>query len=1148
LLPVPAGRLSFVLPAEKLSVRVNGSSGAFHRSVKNESERIELPVGRGGNVTVSWQPERQAGSGDAIVIAQTAQALRIDDAGLGIDSHIQLQVRQGTINDFTLTYPAAVKVKGVSGADVVGWEIRAEDSVQSIRVFFGRGVSDATALQVKLYQSASFDESGSALTLAQLVPQGVARETGQVAVYADETFSLRGTAGAGGRQLNPDQFRAPKSLQAGKQAPRLAYRFSARPFDLALRVARRVPETRAEAEYAAAIGRRKLKLSARFRLQLTGAPRSRISVYLPEGFLPLSLDATSMTDWYLHDDEGQQLAIIELAAPRTGLVEIVLNGTVPRVPDDLSAALDLPVPFDVDRMNSQLAVWVDSSYTARLGDRADWRNGDPRQLAGDFRALYSVAPQFTLRSTVPAPDVLTILLNPIQTKLTADAVTIVNVADAAVHYTLALKWQIPQGAAETFSFTTDSVLPGRLDFKGSELRGVSEKPADDGRVLWTVTTQRRVSGQYFVTATATLPPSQDGTVVAPVPVFVNAEGPNPSGRLETQRQFVLLVNHSTAQIAPVNPDDLDPVEPGELPITVQQTLIDQATDVARVRSVENAPAWSLTRFDRQPGAPASVNLADLITVIEADGTFRAAVDYRIKNRSRQFLAVEMPEDVHLLSILVKDRPSRAVRTQRNGRPIDLIALPKTSAADLSFNVRIVYSGRLSSGPLPRGFRVTRSDVKLTAPRVLSLEDDAEFGIPVAETRWTVHFPNDFEAIPIDDRSLSNLRPTDAARSLLIDEKLLIREAQELTNLFLTDNSGSMLYEAYGNLDKLERRLHENTASESLSDDEEGQRVRKQRLKVLGEIRSNRTQVQVDNQGKSITRNVDGRNSAISGDGEEFGLQLRSQTDQLHTGNTFQQKNRISDILDGTSNTFAMEENGRAGEKGDSDWPAKKSAGKDGKGSVGKEINRRRGASGKEEREVQQRELSSQLQRQQSFTAESFSGVQFNRLPPNSAPVPPQVQENAPQSGSDIESEFQVRSDFAFSTTDFPAALVEGDMQEWTSSGGLSLVIDVPTAGRKITFSKIGGAPELAVGVRPKRSLKTGFGIVWALVWIAVAAFAVTLLSRSQRLGVQQPLSKAAMTIGLVGFFLMTAPWSWLGFVLFLLGALTFGFQRSAATA
>ncbi|MEO1998396.1 MAG: hypothetical protein ABGZ17_24385, partial [Planctomycetaceae bacterium] len=65
--PVPAGKLTFVLPADDLLVRVNNATNTYRiRSVDQES-LVEVPVDAGGDLILAWQPKQTRGPVDLIV-------------------------------------------------------------------------------------------------------------------------------------------------------------------------------------------------------------------------------------------------------------------------------------------------------------------------------------------------------------------------------------------------------------------------------------------------------------------------------------------------------------------------------------------------------------------------------------------------------------------------------------------------------------------------------------------------------------------------------------------------------------------------------------------------------------------------------------------------------------------------------------------------------------------------------------------------------------------------------------------------------------------------------------------------------------------------------------------------------------------------
>ena len=236
-------------------------------------------------------------------------------------------------------------------------------------------------------------------------------------------------------------------------------------------------------------------------------------------------------------------------------------------------------------------------------------------------------------------------------KLSADSLSMVTVTDFGLIHTLALQWQIDTAKTDLLSLTTPKWLAGKLEFQGNGFRDAAYVDAGNDRVRWAIHLRAPVSGKYFLTATASLPPAET-EVIAPAIRFESESAP-----LESQRHYVLLINSSSSQLTAADTTLKEAVQSQDLPVVVEQQFIDQATELVRLTTSLAAPKWTIHKFPQQPGVPASINVADLTTVLSRDGTYRAQAQYTIKNRTRQFLALTMPEGTELLSVFVQGQPS-----------------------------------------------------------------------------------------------------------------------------------------------------------------------------------------------------------------------------------------------------------------------------------------------------------------------------------------------------------------------------------------------------------------------------------------------------------------------------------------------------------
>ena len=113
----------------------------------------------------------------------------------------------------------------------------------------------------------------------------------------------------------------------------------------------------------------------------------------------------------------------------------------------------------------------------------------------------------------------------------------------------------------------------------------------------------------------------------------------------------------------------------------------------------------------------------------------------------------------------------------------------------------------------------------------------------------------------------------------------------------------------------------------------------------------------------------------------------------------------------------------------------------------------------------------------------------------------------------------------------------GGQARWNQAGGLSLDFQLPTTGKKLVFSKVGGDPKLALAVRPQESIRWGLNLAWSAVWLAIG-LAVILAVRSpsvtKRLSREIPI--AAAVLGGLGFFILPGIMGGLAFVAFVVAS------------
>jgi hypothetical protein len=1160
LLPVASGRLSFELPQGASTVRINGADSGFRTRSEAAKEWIDVPIATPGeqtarDLTVSWQPAQEAGS-----VARTIESIAktlfvLEDAGLTSVSQFSLSVRQGSVSEVSFALPANSKLKDVRGGDVAGWKLEGNDPARKLVVALRHKVSGETQVALDLFQPLEIGESLSSISSGLPEALGTVRQSGTVALAIGPQFDARTPSVPGATQIDPREFDLPGfyttgGLQSGPPEPiEAAFRYASRPAAVVIGVGRRSSQIDVTALYAILVSRRKLTLSSQFHVRPTGSAVTRAQFRLPADFLPLAVEGAPIGDWYTSGVAGAKSLVVELAAPQSAPFDLIINGTVAKNPDDAKTSLDVPILSAARSGQSHLAVWLDGSYQATIGESADWKSVAPDQVPAEMKALLATPPQFAFATRKSEPAAISLNLSHAAPRLAGDSATIITVTDSAVFYTVALQWTIGQATADTFELTMPDWLAASLDLTDSQTakagnprrRQTISTPLGNGRVRWTIELTDPVADQLFLTATAVLPLPKDGKIAAPFFGFeheTSGDGERRLAPLATQRHFLVLVNQSTGQLSESPGNAIEPVERGALPLQLDQNLLKQAMLVGRLTRNDAVASWRLDRPAVRRGAAAFVNLADLVTVIEPGGSWRTQATYRVKNLSRQFLAIEIPDRSEILSVIVRQKPARAVRASVGGKTLNLIPLPEVSEGDLSFDVQTVVAGHLADGPLPEGVRLVADKVALVAPQVVTGESDSEYGIPVARTRWTVWLPTSQQVRVLTAAQDTNLDQADEGSATIFERSALLDEARQLLSVAESGRNDKSAQQARYNLRQLDKVLTSQSSST-----------------VSAGNKSPASQVEQQNeqsvlQRMQVVREKDQRGQDQSG-------KKTAPTDNAFTPEA--QKAQAKDVLQLNEGFKMARKSKPTAERGQFGFQAPQETGV----LTDKKPGRRfRGTFGPQDKSGESRDednsddipisdskkaadLEKQFDALAQKSAASLNGLDgVNRqtisgaapLGQFGAPIftggkgqqgqAPAVPAENPQAGEQRPEE---------------------EVSRPHSPGTLSLAFAIPTEGQRLVFTKAGGDPRLAVELRPKRSIELALGVIWMLPWLFLLFVVIALIRRSGSTARRQ-FAIALIAVGLLLFVYLPIPAFLVGLLFVVAGTIQASIARTQRAA
>jgi prepilin-type processing-associated H-X9-DG protein len=832
--PVSAGRLLFRLPADDLEVQVTGGPGGWRRqrAVPGEAmpaddqpaatpggEFVNIPLGPGGDVTLRWQPRRAEVREESPMTVDQTLLVEVLDCGLHLHGRFHYRVRQGAIGRLQLRVPPGVAVRRVDGPEVADWSLEADPDADADarRLVLALKRELATDVEVAIDAFSTLDAAGDAdaadarppVAVTGIEPLGAARETGRVAIRHSDHFRVRVDGTAGLEQIDRAGFDLPPRLEDGP-ALVAAYRYTARPWKLQLAVERQRPQIDVAARSAVTVAARQATLHSRLTASVVGAPVASLQVRLPAALRIAQVRVPPGADWLLQSDAGGQRLNVSLHEPVLGELEFEVSGSLPRDAEQPAFAVPGVTVENARTQRGELAVSLEDGLEAVLLDDGGARAVDPAALGESARPPAGRPVHYAFRYDAP-PEGLRLRLAPAPSRVSADATTVVSVREGAVAYLGKVDFDIRGAGRSEFQLAAPAWLGDDVELRGERIRQVRSH-ADGPRRLWTVQLQEPAREAFSLQWFQSLPLPDEGAVAAAVV--------RPLG-VERSQIHVALENLTADELAASTVEGATPVEPSAIPGDLDDSVRRRAVAAYRITGDDAELAWQRRVRPQEAGPAATVSLVTLTMVVHADGTYRGRAAYSVRNSTLQFLELQLPPDSRIWSVHVAREPVRPATVHREGRPVTLVPLQKTSAADFSATAVVVYSGHLG-GPLGRSARI-----QPPAPEILN-------PVPVSRTLWTLHLPSEYD-LSLDTRA-SNLEQIVAAHLREERRRSLLDELGSIVQVASKKTPSAARRKAQENLQEMGRALRTYADPYDPSTSDAAADVRRQAQQIEAEMK------------------------------------------------------------------------------------------------------------------------------------------------------------------------------------------------------------------------------------------------------------------------------------------------------------------------
>lgn len=548
--------------------------------------------------------------------------------------------------------------------------------------------------------------AGARMAPLLLIQPQAQRVRQEVAVLHDETMKVQVSGGTAQRSTNMDRgsmLDAGRWQWSGGQAPTYEVQAAAM-------------FAEADVSYVFQLSEQKAELLAALTLMRKSGVWSRAVIGLPAEYEVQAVQGPAVLAW---QHEGTQLYL--QLNPNLAVMEARIVVHLARVSPQAVTSWKLePLKLEsYEKVGGKALIVAHAANEVRLPDLS--QRSDLKELdASALDSVFAIAPPMEKKRALQhetAAWSVDVALTRQASRYSADAVLMVLASDAGIRVSQQVAAVVEQGAVRQISVRLPATLPEAV-VSGLLLRETRSRIEGNERVY-------ECSLQTEVLDRAELTFDHDLPLTAELDVpFVKVPG---AGRLT---RWFALDNISAREAKIANQTALETVAREALPYLPQGLARPQFFRATG----DGALKLAYQQLTSTEGNAALVTLADLTTILRADGERWDIAQYSLINRSLQFLPVILPEGAELISASVSGEPVRADEETQNGKRVRLIPLIHTRPGQRALEVKMIY--RFAKGENGLKTRSTMDDPELV-------------GLSVERTTWTVWTPKGWKLEDFD---------------------------------------------------------------------------------------------------------------------------------------------------------------------------------------------------------------------------------------------------------------------------------------------------------------------------------------------------------------------------------------------------------------
>jgi hypothetical protein len=754
----PSGitRFDLTVPAGDQTVEITPAAIVTPQAGDEKTTHIQANLGATKKIAARWRPRLStAPVMEVLATVHNTVDVRIADGLVHSHATLSYQVLRGQIDQLRIGVPLDHRILDVTGVGLKAWKAVKEEKMQVVTVDLLGGDAKSIAVEVHTerpmpdgpVELVGIDDTGVYRGIHAL---GELRENGTLVVGQSADLSLTVQEQSGLVRIEPaevpEPLRRPESQFYKYYTPKIRLQAAVKPVEPRLLVDQRTQLVFRDDEL-------QVLSQAVYTVEKAGVFELRFK--LPSDLKVDRVDCEQMKEF--QTPEGEQLLIVALREKTLGRIAVSITAHRPLDPADKeSHSLPLVEPLVATRENGLIFVYAPESLEV-IADEKGVQGAQPTRPDGSVQPVLGTSRLVSAWSYTRRPEI-PVRTERKPTRLTAAVATTINVRQDLTEVTTIVNYLVQFAGIDTFRLAVPEQFAAQVQIESADPAGLPLKQksraeaAEDGWVVWTVVTQREVTGRVPLRVRYDLKPEVKDKMrqilIDPVRVLdapgKTADAPAIvpaaiSGELTVLKDRALSVEASG--------DDFEAIDVREL------TLLPQEGNLAYryfKQPEKLATAFQLqlraTEHEIQEVVETVVAQALVEAVVTEDKIVTFRCRYRMKTSERQRLALELPKDVEILDAYVA---GKRVELEKGGgkapspdRDAFKINVARATPSDEPFVMALLFRAPFKEIPL----QGSGGNVRLHLPHLGGESEQGHAAVAIQQLKLAIWVPKEFTLV------------------------------------------------------------------------------------------------------------------------------------------------------------------------------------------------------------------------------------------------------------------------------------------------------------------------------------------------------------------------------------------------------------------